>query len=192
MLIEKEDAIKAVCEACYMYKYIGEHYKECKYYPCDDIKALEAITEAQKPSGDIISRADAIEAVWYEIDHGYTAIVDRIKALPSAEATCATCADRALCIMSAPDGKWKACKDYRPSVEAVHKPDYSYEADMVKRLRSAEAVQLRQTDTLIIADALRYLEEDTERHPSDRARAEILRGQMLQYGASMCKGGEDE
>ena len=59
----------------------------------------------------------------------------------SAEATCETCADRALCIMSAPDGKWKACKDYRPQVETVHKPDYSYEADMVKRLRQAEAVQ---------------------------------------------------
>ena len=37
---------------------------------------------------------------------------------PSAEATCATCADRAVCIMSAPDGNWKACKDYRPSAEA--------------------------------------------------------------------------
>ena len=59
----------------------------------------------------------------------------------SAEATCERCADRALCIMSAPDGKWKACKDYRPQVETVHKPDYSYEADMVKRLRQAEAVQ---------------------------------------------------
>ena len=59
----------------------------------------------------------------------------------SAEATCERCADRALCIMSAPDGKWKACKDYRPQVETVHKPDYSYEADMVKRLRQAVAVQ---------------------------------------------------
>lgn len=27
------------------------------------------------------------------------------------------------------------------SAEAVHKPDYSYEADMVKRLRKAKAVQ---------------------------------------------------
>lgn len=37
----------------------------------------------------------------------------------SAEATCATCADRAMCIMSEPDGNWKACKDYRPSAETV-------------------------------------------------------------------------
>lgn len=35
---------------------------------------------------DLISRADAIEAVGYEIDDGYNAIVDRINALPSADA----------------------------------------------------------------------------------------------------------
>ena len=34
-------------------------------------------------------------------------------------ATCATCAENASCIMAEPDGKWKACKDYRPSPEAV-------------------------------------------------------------------------
>lgn len=57
---------------------------------------------------------------------------------------------------------------------------------LLSSLPSAEAVQLRQTDTLIIAGALRYLAEDTERHPSDRTRAEELRKQFLQYGASMC------
>ena len=46
--------------------------------------------------------------------------------------------------------------------------------------------QLKQTDTLIIADALRYLAKDTERHEIDRARAEKLREQILRYGASMC------
>lgn len=35
---------------------------------------------------DLISRADAIEAVGYEIDEGYNAIVGRINKLPSAEA----------------------------------------------------------------------------------------------------------
>lgn len=45
MLIEKEDAKKAICEVCYMYKYIGDEYKECRYYPCDDIKALDAIPD---------------------------------------------------------------------------------------------------------------------------------------------------
>ena len=58
---------------------------------------------------------------------------------------------------------------------------------------SADAVpQLRQTDTLIIADALRYLAKDTERHLVDRTRADALRQQFLKYGASMCKGGDDE
>lgn len=62
-----------------------------------------------------------------------------------------------------------------------------------KSLPSADAVpQLRQTDTLIIADALRYLAKDTERHLVDRTRADALRQQFLKYGASMCKGGDDE
>lgn len=55
---------------------------------------------------------------------------------------------------------------------------------------SAEAVQLTQTDTLIIADALRYLAKDEERHLSDRTRADALREQILKYGASMCHSAE--
>ena len=58
--------------------------------------------------------------------------------------------------------------------------------------KSAEAVpQLKQTDTLILADALRYLAKDTERHLSDRTRADSLRQQFLKYGARM-KGGDSE
>ena len=64
---------------------------------------------------------------------------------------------------------------------------------LLKALPSADAVpQLRQTDTLIIADALRYLAKDTERHLVDRTRADALRQQFLKYGASMCKGGDEE
>ena len=97
-------------------------------------------------TGDLISRADAIEAICNKCggcddNHDECWEITALKALPSAvcddciwhvcnynkvdwdapsaEATCATCADRALCIMSAPDGNWKACKDYRPSAEAV-------------------------------------------------------------------------
>lgn len=63
----------------------------------------------------------------------------------------------------------------------------------IARFPSADAVpQLKQTDTLIIADALRYLAKDTERHLVDRTRADALRQQFLKYGASMCKGGDDE
>ena len=84
-MIDKEAAIKAVCKACYMYKYIGEHHKDCKYYPCDDVVALEAVPEA--PSGDLISRADAIEAVENNsYGMGSRASIGAIKALPSVVA----------------------------------------------------------------------------------------------------------
>ena len=64
---------------------------------------------------------------------------------------------------------------------------------ILEALPSADAVpKLRQTDTLIIADALRYLAKDTERHLVDRTRADALRQQFLKYGASMCKGGDTE
>ena len=59
--------------------------------------------------------------------------------------------------------------------------------ELLSALPSADAVpQLKQTDTLIIADALRYLAQDTERHLADRTRADALRQQFLKYGASMC------
>ena len=65
-------------------------------------------------------------------------------------------------------------------------------AEIINALPSSDAVpQLRQTDTLIIADALRYLAKDTERHLVDRTRADALRQQFLKYGASMCKGGAE-
>ena len=140
------------------------------------VNAIEMAIEAlqDRPTGDLISRADAIEVVQRYLDiligsrrHGddftfintLTGVRNALSALPSAEAkrvlqgyckgadctwwnpqisgcnrcvsvqdeythtsaeaTCATCADRAVCIMSAPDGNWKACKDYRPSAEAV-------------------------------------------------------------------------
>ena len=59
-MIDKDDAIKAVCEACYMYKYIGEHYKECKYYPCDDINALEAIPSAEQVTSKLKNPCDSL------------------------------------------------------------------------------------------------------------------------------------
>ena len=61
----------------------------------------------------------------------------------------------------------------------------------IKALSTENVPQLKQTDTLIIADALRYLVDDTERHKLDRARAEKLREQYLLYGAKM-KGGDTE
>ena len=69
---------------------------------------------------------------------------------------------------------------------------YDVAEKALSALPSADAVpQLRQTDTIIIADALRYLAKDTERHLVDRTRADALRQQFLKYGASMCKGGAE-
>ena len=62
----------------------------------------------------------------------------------------------------------------------------------IEALRAEGIPQLKQTDTLIIADALRYIAKDTERHLSDRTRADALRQKFLKYGASMCKGGGSE
>ena len=122
--------------------------------------------------GDLISRADAIEAVKhstaYMHDDLYEAISIRI---PSAETTGAL--DDAIAKYVA-DG-------------------YMLPPSTLTELPSADAVpQLKQTDTLIIADALRYFALDTERHLSDRTRADALRQQFLKYGASMCEGGDDE
>lgn len=61
----------------------------------------------------------------------------------------------------------------------------------IEALRADAVPQLKQTDTLILADALRYLAKDTERHLVDRTRADALRQQFLKYGASMCKGGAE-
>ena len=52
----------------------------------------------------------------------YVELIDMaIEALTFEEygLTCKTCADRNMCIMSAPDGQWKACEDYRPSTDEV-------------------------------------------------------------------------
>lgn len=65
--------------------------------------------------------------------------------------------------------------------------------ELFEDVPSADAVpQLKQTDTLIIADALQYLAKDEERHLADRTTADALRQQFLKYGASMCKGGDDK
>ena len=108
-LIDEEDAIRAICKVCYAQE--SGDYKECKYYPCDDVKALEALpsTDVERIKAimkeanekdkaehmgrptDLISRADAIEAVRWETSKlgrgllGKGDILDIIEALPSAE-----------------------------------------------------------------------------------------------------------
>ena len=107
-----------------------------------------------EPSGDLISRADAIEAMgeeppvwldtaeeWAEHD-AWVLHVSALKALPSAELP-----------------------------------------NLKQEFESAERIS--QTDSLILADALRYLAEDEERHEKDRERAKELREKVLAHGASV-------
>ena len=61
-LITRENAKQAICEVCYMFKYIGGSYTECRYYPCDDIKVLEAIpsAEAEQVTGKLKKPCDSL------------------------------------------------------------------------------------------------------------------------------------
>lgn len=196
---------------------------------------------------DLISRADAIEAVggvvMAEFDvaptRGYDVAEKALSALPSADAVqganlinrhdaitvireeCWKCNnmindDLFMRIMSLPTSQQTDCTELIEWLTEVVMDDEDWELNAVaygeiicrKLVKlgvlevteepsyyirpSADAVpQLRQTDTLIIADALRYLAKDTERHLVDRTRADALRQQFLKYGASMCKGGAE-
>ena len=122
---------------------------------------------------DYISRADAISIVHsaIEAEIPFAIVADLIKGLPSADAVSREFYEDAV----------------KANIGLVIK-----NRELKEQIESAEAVpQLKQTDTLIIADALRYLAKDTERHLVDRTRADALRQQFLKYGASMCKGGEE-
>lgn len=90
--------------------------------PCDSLLTDDSDgckEHKSKLDSDLISREDAMEAV-------YKLLWDEPPYCDSE----ALCRERAKEIVNA-----------LPSAEAVHKPDYSYEADMVKRLRQAKAVQ---------------------------------------------------
>lgn len=170
---------------------------------------------------DSISRADAIEAVgeWMQKEYGYLdlnraeRLIDALTALPSAETheirteTHGVCSDLisrqdVLCILEKmmidrplDSDRW-VIRDIDKAIKALPSADaVEYESTVTVNSPisiSADAVpQLKQTDTLILADALRYLAQDTERHLSDRTRADALRQQFLKYGASMCKGGAE-
>ena len=142
----------------------------------------------------LISRADAHKS--HEEEH--LNIVNRIKELQYAIAKTQTIVGkmvesaeikptviRSKTLLPTKDFKeWaKRVRETNPNVVVI-----PCDAEVV----SADAVpQLKQTDTLIIADALRYLAKDTERHLVDRTRADALRQQFIKYGASMCKGGAE-
>lgn len=134
------------------------------------------MTREEAKMTDLISRADAIEAVTKLCVDGYIAKVDGYF-IPLTDALINT-----LSALPSADCIEFDFNKYQPRVRNNVKDG----------IPSADAVpQLKQTDTLIIADALRYLAQDTERHLADRTRADALRQKFLKYGARM-KGGDTE
>lgn len=131
-LIKRSDAIKAIWKKLQEWDcYDCEDFRRGLYEAHDILEALPSAEnsnaktqnsnqETQKSNGDLIKRADAIEAVCD-------------KCPISFKEKCEW-KDNGHCSM-------KVALSALPSAEAVHKPDYSYEADMVKRLRQAVAVQ---------------------------------------------------
>ena len=175
----------------------------CKHHTSDGCSSWDCEFEAR----DLISRTDAIEAVRKEYedainigDNGDAIAYDVgriLSELPSADAVDCTDFIEWLVDRVLDETIWEynsvaygeiICRKLEKLgvLEATEEPSYYIRP-------SADAVpQLKQTDTLIIADALRYLIKDEERHLVDRTRADALRQQFLKYGASMCKGGDDE
>lgn len=113
------------------------------------------------------------------------AISKALKALPSAEVVshtskgiCAVCANK------------QVCEDAKRNLDMIECS--RFELDTHYHVSTDAVLQLNRIDTLIIANALRYLINDEEQHELNRATAESLRERILKYGASMCKGGDDE
>ena len=82
-LISRADAIEALCHNCAYYT--DAQCKTDSGYWCESGAMIrEDIPSAELPKGELISRADAICEVL--VNDGIDNIVDRINALPSAEA----------------------------------------------------------------------------------------------------------
>ena len=159
-------------------KLFKEFYEQGKY----DAEVERAFAE---PSGDIISRAEVLALInkaMYNTDNKdiqdylFCGLRRDVHNLPSADRPTVI---RAKTFMPTKDfNEWaKRIREVNPNAVVI-----PCDAEVM----SADRPTIKQTDTLIIADALRYLVQDTERHESDRTRAEELRKQILQYGASMC------
>ena len=190
-----------------------------KIYPSDVVKALSALPSAEVVSREVYEKhiqADEQIIDSYRREFAEVASVEAMNR--NYKGLCAVCADKQVCedakrsldIMECSrfelDTRYHVSANtvsreeydvlYKKWVEAEQMVDY-YDIDgddeMAIKAQSAEAaLQLNRIDTLIIANALRYLINDEERHELDRATAESLRKRILKYGASMCKNSEDK
>lgn len=155
-------------------------------------KRTETHSCVSKTHGELISRQAAVEEIAkmikkaqgmgsdfdLAVSYGFMGAKATIEDLPSADTDISEYSDRL----------WKAAYDRGKAEGSRSTEDMDYCNNCPYISWDNDAVpQLKQTDTLLIADALRYLMQDTNRHLADRTRADALREQMLAYGASMCK-----
>lgn len=178
--IYREDAIEAV------YKLVEElppksilSKEPNKIYPSDVVKALSALPSAEVVSRELYEkRVQADERIIdsYRREFAEAASVEAMNC--NYKGLCAVCADK------------QVCKDAKRSLDMIECS--RFELDTRYHVSTDAVLQLNLIDTLIIANALRYLINDEERHELDRATAESLRERVLKYGASMCKGDNDE
>ena len=178
--IYREDAIEAV------YKLVEElppksilSKEPNKIYPSDVVKALSALPSAEVVSRELYEkRVQADERIIdsYRREFAEAASVEAMNR--NYKGLCAVCADK------------QVCEDAKRSLDMIECS--KFELDTRYHVSADAVLQLNLIDTLIIANALRYVINDEERHELDKATAESLRERILKYGASMCKGGENE
>lgn len=190
-----------------------------KIYPSDVVKALSALPSAEVVSREVYEkRIQADEQIIDSYRREFAKVASAEAMSCNYKGLCAVCMDKQVCEDAKRnldmiecskfelDTRYHVLADvvsreeydalYKKWIDAEKRADY-YDIDgddeMAIEAQSAEAgLQLNRIDTLIIANALRYLINDEERHELDRATAESLRERILKYGASMCKGDDNE
>lgn len=166
--------------------------------------AIEVLGDAESATTtDCISRSDTINAMcreckmtkswgWCEKDCTEVAIVKGMPSMSEEEVDyCNNCpyiswGEDCISRQQAAEAFCDDCRGLKPG-----QCEHWDKCKSQKVLRSlppvTPTVKVQQEDTLIIAAALWYFAQDSERNIPDRERAEELREQVLAYGAFMCK-----
>ena len=118
------------------------HDKASMVIECDKAEAIDMAIESlsAKPQTDLISRADAIDALYRSSVYSWSVEQDQ----------------------SAHTWELNIIAEL-PSADAVHKPDYSYEAGMVRRLKEAQSAE--PSDLISRADAIEHLKNVKVSYP---------------------------
>lgn len=218
--IYREDAIEAVYKLVEELPPKSILSKEPnKIYSSDVVKALSALPSAEVVSRELYEkRIQADEQIIDNYRREFAEVASTKTISHNYKGLCAVCADKQVCEDAKRsldmiecsrfelDTRYHVLADvvsreeydtlYKKWIEAEQMVDY-YDIDnddkiAIEALSADTVLQLNLIDTLIIANALRYVINDEERHELDKATAESLRERILKYGASMCKGGDNE